>query len=257
MSSNSIIHTALLPFIELITVDSTNNYAMAEVQKGAVEHGTAWFAYNQTAGKGQRGRIWNTLPGQNITMSVALNTSALPVSGQFYLIAAIAMAAHDLFGKYAGSETSVKWVNDVYWNDRKAGGILIENVLRGNNWQWAVAGIGININQTNFFDGVGNAVSLKQITGKSFDVLALAKELHGCVINRFNMLLNDKGAILADYNHVLYKRDLTARLRKDNIAFDAIIREVLPDGRLRVDEASWDSFGFGEIEWVFPLVDGR
>ena len=251
MSSNSIIHTTVLPFIELITVDSTNNYAMAALQKGGIEHGTAWFAYNQTAGKGQRGRVWNAQPGQNITLSVALNTSGLPVSAQFFLIAAVAVAAHDFFSGYAGSETSVKWVNDVFWNDRKAGGILIENVLRGNNWQWAVAGIGININQTNFLGMAANAVSLKQITGKTFDVLALAKQLQGHVVNQFAALLDDKEAVLAAYNSILYKRNLPAKLRKNNIVFNATIREALPDGRLRVEEAAWDTFGFGEVEWVF------
>ncbi len=251
MSTNSIIHTGLLPFIELITVDSTNNYAMAAVQNGGIEHGTAWFAYNQTAGKGQRGKIWNAQPGQNITLSVALNTSALPVSAQFYLIAAVAVAAHGFFSEYAGSETSVKWVNDVFWNDRKAGGILIENVLRGNNWQWAVAGIGININQTAFLGAAANAVSLKQITGKTFDVLALAKQLRGHVVKRFAMLLEDKDAVLAAYNNVLYKKNMPAKLRKNNIVFNATVKEALPDGRLRVEDASWDYFGFGEVEWVF------
>jgi BirA family biotin operon repressor/biotin-[acetyl-CoA-carboxylase] ligase len=250
LASNSIIHTAPLPFIELIAVDSTNNYAMAEVQKGNVQHGTAWFAYNQTAGKGQRGRQWHAMPGQNIILSVALDTSALTVSAQFFLLAAVAMAGHDIFSKYAGSETSVKWVNDIYWGDRKAGGVLIENVIRGNKWQWAIAGMGLNINQTTFGDGVANAVSLKQITGKNFDVLTLAKELQGLVNSRFNMLAAEKEAILDEYNRVLYKKDVIARLRKDNIVFNAVVKEVLHDGRLRVEGASWDSFGFGEIEWI-------
>jgi len=251
LSSNSIIHTAGQPFIELITVDSTNNYAMAEVQKGTVQHGTAWFAYNQTAGKGQRGRQWHATPGQNIMLSVALNTSGLLVSDQFFLLCAIALAAHDICSKYAGSETSVKWVNDIYWNDRKAGGILIENVLRGNNWQWAVAGIGININQTAFGDTAGRAVSLKQITGKTFDVVALAKELQGYVAARFNQLIADKAGVLDDYNNILYRRGTSVRLKKENIVFNAIIKEALPDGMLRVEGAAWETFGFGEVEWVF------
>jgi BirA family biotin operon repressor/biotin-[acetyl-CoA-carboxylase] ligase len=251
LSSNSIIHTAGQPFIELISVDSTNNYAMAEIQKGMAEHGMAWFAYNQTAGKGQRGRQWHAMPGQNIMLSVALNTSGLLVSEQFFLLCAIALAAHDIFAKYAGSETSVKWVNDIYWNDRKAGGILIENVLRGNNWQWAVAGMGININQTTFGDNAARAVSLKQITGKTFDVVALAKELQGNVIARFSQLIVDKAGVLDEYNSILYKRNVSVRLKKENIVFNAIIKDALPDGRLRVEGAAWETFGFGEVEWVF------
>jgi len=251
LSSNSIIHTARQPFIELITVDSTNNYAMAAVHDGTTEHGTAWFAHSQTAGKGQRGRQWHAAPGENITLSVALNTSALPVSTQFYLLAAMALAAHDSFSKYAGGETSVKWVNDIYWNDRKAGGVLIENVIKGNKWQWAVAGIGININQTRFGANAANAVSLKQITGKNFHVLTLAKELHAFIIKRFGQLIEDRTSVLTAYNNILYKKGADVKLRKNNIVFNAVIREALPDGRLRIDGASWDSVAFGEIEWVF------
>ena len=250
LSPNSIIHPVGKPFIELLSVDSTNNYAMAQLQNGDAQHGTAWFAYSQTAGKGQRGKQWHTLPGQNITMSVALNTNGLAVSDRFYLSAAVALAAHDIFGKYAGSESCVKWPNDIYWNDRKAGGILMENIIRGNNWQWAVAGIGININQTQFGDNTGRAVSLKQITGKTFDVIALAKELCASIGSRFSLLLRDKAAVLKQYNKTLYKKDKTVRLKKDAIAFDATIKEVLPDGLLRVEGAAWDTFNFGEIEWV-------
>jgi len=249
LSPNSIIHPAGLPFIELITVDSTNNYAMAQLQKGDIQHGTAWFAYDQTAGKGQRGRTWHTQPGQNIALSVALNTNALAVSNQFYLSAAIALAAHVVFAKYAGSETTVKWPNDIYWNDRKAGGILIENIIRGNKWQWAVAGIGMNINQTAFGEGTGNPVSLRQITGKEFGVVDLAKEIHAAVTAFFEMMQTGRQSLLAGYNAVLYKRGQKVRLKKDNIVFDAMIKGVLPDGRLQADGAAWDTFSFGEVTW--------
>lgn len=250
MLPNSIINTAGLPFIELITVDSTNNYAMEKLQTGEVQHGTAWFAHSQTAGKGQRGRQWFAQAGQNITMTVALHINALPVSGQFYLSAAIALAGYDLYSRYAGSESCVKWPNDIYWNDRKAGGILIENVLRGNNWQWAVVGTGININQAAFDNNAGRAVSLKQITGKDHDVIALAKELRGYELKRYEQLLNDKDRILDDYNAVLYKKGQRVKLRKENIVFEAVVKEVMPDGRLQVEGAAWEYFNFGEVEWV-------
>jgi len=223
---------------------------MQQVQTSAIQHGTAWFAYEQTAGKGQRAKQWHTMPGQNIILSVALNTNTLPVFMQFYLSAAIALACYDVFSKYAGSETCVKWPNDIYWNDRKAGGILIENIVRGNKWQWAVAGMGININQTAFGDNAANAVSLKQITGRNFDIIALAKELRGCVYDSFKQIATDKDGLMARYNSVLYKKEKQVQLRKENILFNAIIKEVTPDGRLHTEGAMWDSFGFGEVEWV-------
>jgi len=247
---DAIIHTIGQPFIELMTVDSTNNYAIDQLQNHDAQHGTAWFACSQTAGRGQRGKQWLAAPGQNITMSVALNTNGLAVSAQFYLSAAIALAVHDFFSSYAGSESCVKWPNDIYWNDRKAGGILIDNIIRGNNWQWAVVGTGININQTVFDDVAGRAVSLRQITGKQFDVIALAKQLCTAIENRFNELLKDGEKLFAAYNKVLYKRGQTVKLKKGNIVFDAVIKEVTGDGRLHVNGAIWDSFTFGEVEWV-------
>lgn len=79
------------------------------------------------------------------------------------------------FMEFAGKETKIKKPNDIYWRDRKAGGILIENMVRGTHWTWTVIGIGLNINQTHFSNEAGNPVSLKQITGKDWDVKTMQK----------------------------------------------------------------------------------
>src|SRR5688572_2022740 len=165
------------PFTILSSVDSTNNYAMARVQAGLAQHGAAWFAHEQTAGKGQRNKHWLTNPSENILLSVVLQPFTLTASEQFLLSASVALACCDFYKNYAGEETSIKWPNDLYWRDRKAGGILIENNFRGSEWVFAIAGIGININQTSFDPALPNPVSLKQITGKNFNVIQLAREL--------------------------------------------------------------------------------
>ena len=72
---------------------------------------------------------------------------------------------------------SIKWPNDLYWRDRKAGGILVENIFRGSTWEWSIVGIGLNINQVKFPENLTNPVSFRQITGKTFQVLELSKEL--------------------------------------------------------------------------------
>src|SRR6188474_1138078 len=142
--------------------------------QGEPQHGMAIFSHEQTAGKGQRGKNWASEKGSNIALSILLNPYPLSVPDQFKLSVCIAVSVWDLFSKYAGDETKIKWPNDLYWRDRKAGGILIENVIQSsppvsdlvgrqlsvadtkkpieNKWQWAVIGIGININQTNFPD---------------------------------------------------------------------------------------------------------
>src|SRR5450755_322744 len=151
---------------------------MAKVQTGMASQGTIFFAHEQLAGKGQRGKSWSSQPGENIIMSVVLEPEFLPVSRQFPLSACVALACHDFFSRYAGArETFIKWPNDLYWRDRKAGGILIENSFRGNKWMAAIAGIGVNINQVSFPETVRNPVSLRQITGRNHDAVKMAGEL--------------------------------------------------------------------------------
>lgn len=239
------------PFTELLSVGSTNNYAMGMAQNGAATHGSTWFAHSQTAGKGQRGKTWKSEPGENIAQTVLLDTSWLPVSSQFHLSIAVALAVYDMFSSYAGDETSIKWPNDIYWRDRKAVGILIENSIKGNIWQWAVAGTGVNINQVAFPPEVQNAVSLRQITGKRFDSVVLGKELCAHLQKRY-LQLAEKGVddLLIAYNQVLFKKGERVKLKKENIAFECVIDHVDEQGRLWVKEAADEYFTFGQVQWV-------
>jgi BirA family biotin operon repressor/biotin-[acetyl-CoA-carboxylase] ligase len=238
-------------FIELGSVDSTNNYAMARATAGTSGHGTLYFAYDQWAGKGQRGRTWTSLPGENIILSAVLEPVALLSSQAFPLSAAVALACFDLFSRYAGpTETRIKWPNDLYWGDRKAGGILIENNFRGDRWAYAIAGIGININQTVFPETARNPVSLRQITGRSFDAVQLARELGECLDRRYQELEIGTAAPIAQYNEHLYRRGQEVRLRKDNAVFETVVTGVSPQGQLLTKDVLERTFSFGEVEWI-------
>ncbi|MEP7111323.1 MAG: biotin--[acetyl-CoA-carboxylase] ligase [Ferruginibacter sp.] len=237
--------------IILRQVDSTNNYAMAMVHAGMAKHGNAWFSSHQTEGKGRRGKVWLTGEGQNIALSVILNPKQLDIIQPFRLSTAVALASYDFFSNYAGDETTIKWPNDIYWRDRKAGGVLIENKFTGKDWNWAVAGIGVNINQTKFDEILVNPVSLMQITGKNFDTAELAKELHLLILKRTNELITKSfEMILAEYNRHLYKMQQTVWLKKDNTVFETIIRGVSPQGQLLTVDVNEKHFEFGEVEWL-------
>ena len=257
LSSASTINTIGFPFIELESVNSTNNYAFDKLQSNLAAHGTTFFAHAQTAGKGQRGKTWLTEPGSNIALSVILEMSFQSIHQQFPLSMATALAALDLFRFYAGDEACIKWPNDIYWRDRKAGGILIESSISTNPsglpiWKWAVAGIGMNINQTNFPENLTNPVSLKQITGRHFVTVDLAKQLCRFLDTRFQQLKNgETERLLADYNSRLFRLGATARLKKQNAAFQCTIEGVNLQGELMVSGAAQDSFHFGEVQWVF------
>ncbi len=236
-------------FTILDTVDSTNNYAMARIADGLAKHGMAWFANEQTAGKGQRGKNWASEKGKNIAMSLVLEPAKMKIVNQFHLSATVAVACFEFLAKYIDGETKIKWPNDLFWRDRKAAGILIENKLQAQTWKWAVVGIGININQTVFDKSLLNAVSLKQITGKNFNTIELAKELCALLMKKFDEALS-LVEILQQYNQHLYKINELVTLRKSGVKFDTVIKEVSLQGKLVTVDAFEREFDFGEVEWV-------
>ena len=118
-----------MPFVELQSVDSTNNYARQQIHAGLAQHGMGIFTHEQLAGKGQRGNSWSSEKDANIILSIVIKPQPLLLTQQFMLSACVAVSIHDFFSKYAGDSTKIKWPNDLYWQDRKAGGVLIESVV--------------------------------------------------------------------------------------------------------------------------------
>lgn len=171
------------PLIELSSIDSTNIYAISQVHQQLAVSGSCYRADYQTQGKGQHGRVWDSEMGQNLLCSYVLELKSLnPTKNwspddQKGLSAAVSIGAKTFFKAHAGEETLIKLPNDIYWRDRKAGGILIENTLRGTEWTWSVIGIGFNINQTQFKVQGIQPVSLRQITGKQWEIPRLQTEL--------------------------------------------------------------------------------
>ena len=242
------------PFIQLHSVDSTNNYAMGLVHAAMSQHGTAVFAREHTSGRGQRNREWKSEAGSNIILSIILDLAGLLSSSQMFLLSKMtAVAAADFFNKYAAEGATIKWPNDIYWNDRKAGGILIENVFHGKEWKQAVIGIGININQTGFGELDKKAVSLKQITGKNHNPAELAKELHFLVMEYFELLLKNPSNLISRYKNLLYKREEIIKLKKGNLVFEGVVKDVTDFGDLVIAHPLEERFGVGEVEWV--IVD--
>ena len=96
-------------FTILDTVDSTNNYAMQQAQDGLANHGSAWFAIEQTSGKGQRGKKWATEKGKNIAMSLVLAPGKAKITTQFQLSAVAALACFEFLKHYGGDEMKIKW----------------------------------------------------------------------------------------------------------------------------------------------------
>lgn len=204
-------------------------------------HGEALMARVQTAGRGQRGNAWESEPYKNITMSIMLRPEQLPASRQFELSEAVALGVADLLVGLGIDGVRVKWPNDVYAGDRKICGILIENVVNGNNIGRSIAGIGLNVNQTEFLSGAPNPVSLKQLTGRDYDVCELGEKLVRCVLRR-----------VGQDNHSEYRRRLWRGEGKwqwetaEGDVFEAGIEDVLADGRLVLSGCN-RRFAFKEV----------
>ncbi|HRD58023.1 MAG TPA: biotin--[acetyl-CoA-carboxylase] ligase [Ferruginibacter sp.] len=236
----------------LDSVDSTNNYAMARINEGLAEHGMAWFAREQTSGKGQRGKKWQSEPDNNIILSITVKPSPAFISNPFYLSALVATTCNDFLQKITGENFYIKWPNDLFWRDRKTGGILIENKFSGDSWNWAVVGIGINVNQIMFGGELARAASLKQVSGKDqYEPVKLARELHEFLLEKINCV-TEKGfaALINEYNNNLYKKNNEAKLKKENAVFSTIIKEVNHFGQLVTNDTIERIFDFGEVQWV-------
>ncbi len=122
-------------FLILNTVDSTNNYAMGIIDEGLAEHGFTVMALEQTSGKGRQGKAWISEPGKNIMCSIILSADQLRIQDQFKFLATIALTCAEFIkGVSTNSSIKIKWPNDLFINDRKAGGILIENKILGSSW---------------------------------------------------------------------------------------------------------------------------
>ncbi len=238
-------------FTILDRVESTNNYAMAQVHAGLAMHGQAWFAKEQWGGKGQRGKIWQSAVGENVIMSIALKPNKAFNGKPFLLSAAVATISHQLLTEYTGIEIKIKWPNDIYWRDRKAAGILIENIFKGNNWEWAIVGIGINVNQI-IFDMVGaNPTSLKLITNRVLDPIEIAMKLHNKLQQALEFIQKEDEKFYINYlNECLYKKNENVQLKNGNAIFETRIIAINEYGQLLTKDVIDRIFEVGGVEWI-------
>ena len=250
--------THLLSFEKhwLSECESTNMYAIGQIHAGLAKAGDVFHTPKQTQGKGQRGKKWVTAHGQNLTMSLVLNTTKFSISQHFRLSAAMALAAANFYKQFGAKKVCIKWPNDIFIDDRKAGGILIENVLHSGIWKWSVAGMGLNINQENFPEDLAHVTSLALATQHQFNLdICLERLLHNIQLQWNRLGRGEWDNMLADYNHLLYGKGTVCRLRKDNAIIPCLIRRVNNHGILMAGEMEEFQFDFGEVSWLLDPAD--
>lgn len=238
------------PIIELDTIDSTNNYAMRLIDADTAQDGLTIIAQEQTTGKGQRGRHWKSNHGQNLLMSIIVCPSAT-LDDQFLFNAAIAVAvAECMESLFEHWHISVKWPNDIIINDKKAGGVLIENVLRGSSWTYSIIGLGINVLQYDFPHDLPHAISLKRASGLDFNIMSLASNIRTQI---FTILCGDYTDILKRYNEYLYRINNYQLFADEEKEWKAVVLGAGKDGRLNVqlEDGSKVSYSHGTVQWVW------
>ncbi len=240
-------------FLDFPEIGSTNAFAAQLIAQKKPAEGTVIFTSQQTSGRGQIGSSWESEPHKNIALSVILYPTFLPVREQFVLNLAVSLAVRDFIAKYTEKPVKVKWPNDIYVENRKIVGILIQNTIRQNALQSSIVGIGVNVNQITF-SAAPNATSLALETGKTYDLYQLTERLCLSLEQRYVKLKNsaDYQSIRDAYLDHLYRFDELAPFRRaDGSTFQGKITGITPDGKLAIiSDYGQETFAIKEIRFA-------
>lgn len=152
-------------------INSTNVFLYDKISENNDISDTVVVAAHQTAGRGMGENRWESEAGMNLLFSIALNVSFLQAENQFKISQAVSVAILETLQSILPSDNFyIKWPNDIYFGDNKLAGMLIQNTVEGCAMGISVVGIGLNVNQMEFSKDIPNPISLKQISGKDFDL---------------------------------------------------------------------------------------
>ena len=173
-------------------IGSTNTAAMAAAAAGAPE-GSVFLAEQQTAGRGRGSNVWHSPRSSGIYCSVILRP-VLPPSDVLVLSLAAGLAVQDAI-RQIDSEMNLdlKWPNDLLVDGKKVCGILTEMNAEATRVRFIVVGIGINVNQVSFPDGL-DAISLRQATGREWSRVELAAALLKSLDREYREIVATPGA---------------------------------------------------------------
>lgn len=241
-----------MEIIEIESAGSTNSWLAERVRPDFPD--CLVFAREQTAGRGQRGNSWEAEPGMNLTASMLLHPEGIEPSRQFAISEAVALAVVDLLSEL-GVEGKVKWPNDIYVGERKICGILIEHAIMGRAILHTIAGVGINVNQMIFRSDAPNPVSLRQLTGRDYDIGQLAGRLATLTRQALATAEHEPEALHSRFMAKLWRGDGKRYPFHDKIRgerFMGRVHSIAPEGTLAVED-EWGglrAYAFKEVEFV-------
>ena len=242
----------MLQYHHFEQLDSTNAYLQRQQSECDIRE---WVvsADEQTAGKGMGSNGWESEVGKNLTFSLALDMGFLPAEKQFLLSEAVALGLiHALDTLLPTEKLSIKWPNDIYFENHKLAGILINSTIKANMMDVSIIGIGLNVNQMQFQDWPTYPISMKQITGKDYDLQPLLEQIAKSIYNKVKSLKTDPTDIEKNYLQRLYRYHTWADYEVDGKKMRLYMTGIDPFGRLLlVDEANGSyCFDIKEIKFL-------
>ncbi len=234
------------------TLPSTNKKLKELLIQSEIDEFTVIITDDQTSGRGQQNNTWESKKGQNLTFSILLKPTFLEPDKQFYISKVVTLAIIDFLQEHT-PHSCIKWPNDIYVNDKKIAGVLIENTLMGNGIATSIIGIGLNINQKDFISDAPNPVSLYQLTKKEHNINDMLYKFLELFQKRYQLLVDDKKNIINnDYFYMLYRKDGYHLFKDVSGEFDACIESIDESGLLRLKDTSGikREYAFKEVEFV-------
>ncbi len=227
---------------------STNDDARDEKYR----EGDVVLADFQTAGRGQRGHEWHSRKGENLTFSVVLEPTFVPIAEQFAVSEVVALSLVDMLAEY-GIEARIKWTNDIYVGDRKLVGILIEHSLAAATLRRTIVGIGINVNQTEFDASLPNPVSMAQLLGRELNAEEVLQRFLVHLQRNYEVLREMQNSLHQRYNELLYRLgEFHTYALPNGERFEAKILGTAPSGALRLENEAGEikDYLFKEVEFI-------
>jgi BirA family biotin operon repressor/biotin-[acetyl-CoA-carboxylase] ligase len=238
--------------IRLDSVDSTNSYALSLIGQNNNEPFVV-LASEQTKGRGQQGNKWHTQKDKNLIFSIVVYPHVIKANEQFILNKAVALSVKIFIEEKLNKKLLIKWPNDIYIDNKKIAGILIEHAVMNDRLLYSIIGIGINVNQTFFPLDIPNPVSMKLISGLEFDLIEL---LHSFLetFNHFYLKLDNREIDILNnqYLNSLFLNGIESSFIYKNKRIKATIKNVDKYGRLILCKKDGKEIicNFKEIQFV-------
>ena len=232
------------------SIDSTNTKAQELAEKG-YPSGTLVVADKQIAGKGRRGRNWESPSGCGIFMTLMLKPDINPNNASMLTLVsalAVAKALADITGK----DAKIKWPNDIIINGKKLVGILTEMSSELDNIHYVVIGIGINVNTDDFPENIASvAASMHVITGAYYKRAEIIADTWKAFEKYYDLFVQTENlALMVDaYNQRLVNMDRRVMIEERGHRYEGTARGIDAEGALLVerDDGTTTSVISGEV----------